>query len=76
LFEFAPRLYEQIGADAKLFANSEQVRLMCLEEADEGGEQGRLVSTCSELVCPDSGQVHEPLSPPLLTKRCRKCGER
>ena len=49
---------------------------MRLEEADERAKQGRLAGPSAELVCPDSGQVDEPLSPPLLTKRCRKCGER
>jgi two-component system cell cycle response regulator DivK len=47
-----------------------------LEKADEGGEERGVTGPCPQLVCPDSGQVDEPLSPPRVTERCRKCGER
>jgi two-component system cell cycle response regulator DivK len=48
---------------------------MRFEEANQRGKQGRFARPGPKLVCPDSGQLDEPLSPPLLTKRCRKSGE-
>ena len=48
---------------------------MRLEEAYDSGKQRRFSDSAAKLVCPDSGQVDEPLSPPLVTKRCRKRGE-
>ena len=49
---------------------------MRLEETNEGAKQRRLAGPRPQLVCPDSGQVDEPLSPPHVAERCRKCGER
>ena len=49
---------------------------MRLEEADEGRKQCRFTRPGPKLVCPDPGQVDEPVGPALVTKRCRKCGER
>ena len=48
---------------------------MRFEEADDAGEQRGFADTAAKLVCPDSGQVDEPLSPSLVTKRCRKRGK-
>ena len=48
---------------------------MGFEEAYDSGEQRRFADSAAKLVCPDSGQVDEPLSPPLVTKRCRKRGK-
>ena len=48
---------------------------MCFEKADQGRKQGRIAGSRAQLICVDSGQVDEPLSPPRITKRCRKCGE-
>jgi hypothetical protein len=48
---------------------------MRLEEADQSGQQHGIAGSCPQLVCADSGQVDEPLSPAWNTKRCRKCGE-
>ena len=39
---------------------------MRLEEADQRGEQRRVAGSRPKLVCPDSGQVEEPLRPPLV----------
>jgi len=75
-FELAPRLYEQFGANAKLLANDDKVRLMRFEEADERSQERGFGRPRPKLVCPDSGQVEEPLSPPLLANRCRKRGKR
>ena len=48
---------------------------MRLEKAQQRGEQGRIGCPRAKLVRPDSGQVDEPLRPPLGPKRCRKRGE-
>ena len=49
---------------------------MRLEEADQRGEQAPArPRRRAKLVCPDSGQVEEPLRPPFVAKRCRKRGE-
>ena len=48
---------------------------MRFEEAYDSREQRGLTDSAAELVCPDSGQVDEPLSPPFVTKRCRKRGK-
>ena len=49
---------------------------MRFEKADQGREQRRVCRSGAKLVCPDSGQVDEPLSPPPVTERCRKRGKR
>ena len=49
---------------------------MRLEKPQQGGEQRGIAGSGAKLVCPDSGQVEEPLSPPLLANRCRKRGKR
>ena len=48
---------------------------MRLEEADQGGEQHGIAGPLPKLTCVDSGQANEPLSPPRITKRCRKRGK-
>ena len=45
---------------------------MRLQEPDERGEEPALTGPDAELVCPDSGQIDEPLRPSRLTERCRK----
>ena len=48
---------------------------MRLEKAQQRCKQGRIGRPLPKLVRPDSGQVDEPLRPPLGPKRCRKRGE-
>jgi hypothetical protein len=48
---------------------------MRFEEAYGGSKERRFRDAATQLVCPDSGQVDEPLSPPRVTKRCRKRGK-
>ena len=48
---------------------------MRFKEAYESGKQHGIASPPAKLACPDSGQVDEPLSPPCVTKRCRKGGK-
>jgi hypothetical protein len=74
-FEFSPRLYEDFGRNAKLLRNRDEIRLVRFQEPDQSGKQGRLSRPAAKLVCPDSGQIDEPLGPPRLTKRCRKRGK-
>lgn len=45
---------------------------MRLEKADQPGEKPRIACARAKLVCTDSGQVEEPLSPPRIAKRCCK----
>jgi len=45
------------------------------EEADERGEKPRLSRSGTELLCPDSGQIEEPMGPPSITERCRERGK-
>ena len=45
---------------------------MRLEKADESGEKRRFTGAGPKLVCPDSGQLDEALSPARLTERCCK----
>ena len=70
----APRLYELAGA-RQGFGDGQQVRLMRFEEAQQRGEQRGFARLRPQLICPDSGQVEEPLRPPLVAERCRKRGE-
>ena len=48
---------------------------MRFEEAEQRGEQRRLAGPGPQLICPDSGQVEEPLRPTLVAERCRERGE-
>ena len=48
---------------------------MRFEETQQCAKQRRIGRPFSKLVRPDSGQIDEPLSPPLGPKRCRKRGE-
>jgi len=48
---------------------------MGLEECNERRKEDRIVRPAPELICPDSGQVEEPLRPALVAKRCRKRGK-
>jgi hypothetical protein len=75
-FDLAPCLYELFRLDAKLRRNIHEIRLVRLEESDEGREQRRLAGAAAKLGRPDSGQIEEPLRPPVLSKRCRERGER
>jgi hypothetical protein len=68
----AARLYEQIGSDAKLLGHGDQVRLMRFEEPNHRREKRRISHALAKLVCPDSGQIEEPLRPAFVTKRCRE----
>jgi len=74
--ELPPRLYEVFGLHAKLSGNADEIGLMRFKKAQEGRQQGRFVGSLSQLIRPDSGQVDEPSCPPVVTKRCRQCGER
>ena len=74
-FQVAPRLYEKLRLDAKLLRYLDQVGFVCFEETDECREELGLAETRAKLVCPDSGQVDEPLGASGVTKRCRKRGE-
>jgi hypothetical protein len=74
-FELAPRLYEFRRLDAKLLGNRKQIGLMGFEEAQQRGEQRRVVEPAPELLSPDSGQVEEALRPALGSERCGKCSE-
>jgi hypothetical protein len=44
---------------------------MRFEERDECGKERRFAGAAAELICPDSGQVEEPLRPTRIAKRCR-----
>ena len=71
----APRRDDRVGANANLLGNREQIGLMRFEESDQRGKQRRIVRPAAKLVCPDSGQVKEPLRPAFVRKRRRKSGE-
>ena len=49
---------------------------MRFEETNAGGQQGRLGRAAAKLVCIDTGQVEEPLSPPFVGKRGGQGGQR
>ena len=70
-----PRGDQRLGLYANLLRNGQEIGLMRLEKSDQRGEQGGLICPAPKLVCPDSGQVEEPLRPTLLPKRCRKGGK-
>ena len=53
-----------------------KVRLVRLEEPDQGGEERGVAGAPAQLIRPDSGQVEEPPGPPLVTERCSKRAER
>lgn len=67
-----PSLYEQFGRHAKVLRHHNQIGLMRLKEPNEGCKKRGLASSSPKLVCPDSGQVDEALSPPRIAKRCCK----
>lgn len=48
---------------------------MRFKEAYGGSKERGFSDAAAKLACPDSGQVDEPLSPPRVTKRCRKRGK-
>ena len=75
LFELLPRLYERCRLHANRLGDVDQVGLVRFEEAQQRREQRRLGRPRPKLVRPDSGQVEEPLRPPLVAERCRKRGE-
>ena len=61
-----------VRRNAKLLRYRDQVRLVRLEEAQEGGQQPWLARSAAKLFCPDSGQVDEPLGASSVTYRCRE----
>ena len=73
--KLAPRPYEDFRLNAKLLRNAHQVRLVRLEEAQKRSEKVGITSPGTKLAGPNSGQVDEPLGPPVITKRCRKRSE-
>ena len=70
-FKLAPRLYEVERVSAKLSSNGDKIGLMGLEEPQERSEQQRIRRSAFQLIRPNSGQIDEPLRPPVTTKRCR-----
>ena len=48
---------------------------MGFEEAKQRRKKLGLTEAPAKLVCPDSGQVDEPLGASSVTKRCRKRGK-
>jgi hypothetical protein len=68
-------LYEFFRFAAKLLRNGEQIGLMRFEESQKRREKRGIIEPAPELVSPDSGQVEEPLRPPVVPKRCRERGE-
>ena len=48
---------------------------MRFEEPQQRGKDRRIVRLGAKLVCPDSGQIEEPLRPSLVAERCRKRGK-
>jgi two-component system, cell cycle response regulator DivK len=46
-----------------------------LEEAQQRGKERRIGRPLPQLLSPNSGQVDEPLRPPVGPKRCRKSGK-
>ena len=48
---------------------------MRFQKRDQRRKQHRVVRPAPKLICPNSGQVEEPLRPPLVPKRCRKSGK-
>ena len=75
-FEFAPSLYEHIRRNAKLLGNGEEVGLMRFQAADRRSEERGLGDSAAKFVCPDSGQVDEPLGASSIPKRCGERGKR
>ena len=70
-----PRLYEYFRCNTKFLRDADEIRLVPFEEADESRKKLCFPGSAAKLVCPDSGQVDEPLSPSRVTKRCRKRGK-
>jgi len=66
---------QRFGLYANLLRNREQIGLVRLEECDQCRKQYRVVRPAPKFICPNSGQVEEPLRPPLVAKRCRKSGK-
>jgi len=48
---------------------------MGFEEADERREKRGIGRSGPQLLCPDSGQVEEPMCPAIVPERCRKRGK-
>jgi hypothetical protein len=61
-----------LGLDAKLLANADQIGLMRFKEPYQRREERGFSGSGPKLVCPDSGQVQEALSPARITERCCK----
>ena len=67
-------LYLLQGAEAR-FGNGDKIRLVRLEESEEGGEQRRIAEPTAKLVRPDSCQLQEPLRAPFVGERSGKRGK-
>jgi hypothetical protein len=48
---------------------------MRLKEGNERRKQHGIGRPFPQFGCPDSGQIEEPLRPPIVAKRCRKRGQ-
>ena len=70
-----PRRDERLGHYPNLLRNGQKIGLVRFEKADQRREQRRIGRPAPELICPDSGQIQEPLGPAFVTKRCRKGGK-
>ena len=66
-----PRLYEVERVGAKLSRDGDKIGLMGLQEPQQCSEQYRIGGSAFQLIRPNSGQIDEPLRPPVATKRCR-----
>jgi hypothetical protein len=71
-FQLAPRRDERSGL-SPIAGDREQVRLMASRNRS-GGKQHRIAGARAKLICPDSGQVKEPLGPPFVG--IERCGKR
>ena len=60
---------------AKLVGDRNQIGLVCLEEAEQRGEQCRIAKALTKLVGPNSGQVEEAVRPTFCPERCGKRSE-
>jgi hypothetical protein len=69
LFQLAPGGDQVLGGKPDRLRNSGKIRLMSLEKPDQARQKLRLARSRPKLICPDSGQVKEPLRSPFVTKR-------
>jgi hypothetical protein len=57
--------------DAKFSCDGDKIGLMGLQEPQQRSEKQRIRRSAFQLIRPNSGQIDEPLRPPVATKRCR-----